>query len=296
MKQVPQTLQEKLPLLKDYLNIASSTRYRLELEHRGDIIDSEANAVCLSDLVFIFNQKNQRIRQRIVITEKHFYLFRDNHYGEITTENHIRDLEEIVLSSKEFTLFLVRFRNSSYILLDSSRRLEIVLYIVTMMKRANAKLLGGNITYLQSFKLKKLKSHDLDINKARTYYKMLPAYQETLRNAHKSGLMRMLGRRLFFETYTEYFFILTDLGLIYFKKLGQSTPKGFVPVHGATLKLPKSNENSEVFQIKIENYTFKLKCNSVLECREWAKAIWDIQKGVDLGERESWIVKTMTAY
>jgi len=64
--------------------------------------------------------------------------------------------------------------------------------------------------------------------------------QETFRNAVHSGYLRIKEKKaflLFGSNNTEYFMILTNLGILYFKSFGKIKPHGFIPILGSNLKL-----------------------------------------------------------
>ena len=162
----------KLSMMKDYLNVANNPHFQKLLSKEKE--ETLQNGFCLSDHVYTFDSKTRRNRSTIVITEKSLYIFTRSHKPALLCSYTLEDLEEVVLSSQDFTLFLLRFSNSSYILLDSYRRVDIVLYISQLENRKAGEMF--QIIYLRSFKLKKRKNNNVDLKKARATKKMLPAY------------------------------------------------------------------------------------------------------------------------
>ena len=95
--------------------------------------------------------------------------------------------------------------------------------------------------------------------------------------------MKRLKIGWFKDQYKEYFFILTNVGLVYFHKMTSIQPRGFIPILGATVsKVSKDNfrEQGFVFSIKFPGLDIdvKLAGNSNIDAEEWVDSIKKAQK------------------
>ena len=212
---------EEFSFRKDYLN--ASNNYKL-LETIQEYGDGDPEGFCLTDHVYVFNNKMERKRMKLLITIEAIYLFKGKKAWKPVRRYDLCDLERVIISAKNFTLTVFSFRKGYDILLDSYRRIDIILYIAQRMKKAKLNLF--KIVYLRNFKMRKRekssKDKDYDLSLIESSKSELPILQETFRNARRAGYMKLRKKKLFGKSFTEYFFILSNLGLIYFKSFGVS--------------------------------------------------------------------------
>lgn len=212
---------------KDYLNTSNNYRVLDLIQEYGDI---DPEGFCLSDHVYVFNNKMRRRRMKILITSKCIFLFQSKNYKnwKVKRKYELSDLKKVMISAKNYTLTAFMFEKGYDLLLDSYRRIDIVLYLAQRIKKAQLKLF--TIVYLKSFKMRKrdkskpigddLKVMHLDV--AESKKSKLPVLQETLRNCKRAGYLRLRVKKLFKSSFSEFFFIMSNLGLIYFKSFGVS--------------------------------------------------------------------------
>ena len=253
---------------KDYLNVSTNYEVIETLIQQGE---TDPHGLCLSDDVYIFDSKMRRKRRKIIVTRCAIYIF-SSPKRQIRRKCSLKDLIQVVVSSENFTLAAFIFNKGQDFLMDSCRRVDIVLYIAQMMKEEEIKLF--KIKYLKNFDfdsklnskkgkkglseslMKNVKnskginsitkmgdsiiideedmkeatkrsvtSLSLMVGEDRT--SKLPILQETFRNAKISGhlKLRKVTKRFFGghkKIFKEFFFILTNVGLLYFKKFGVS--------------------------------------------------------------------------
>lgn len=111
--------------------------------------------------------------------------------------------------------------------------------------------------------------------------KEIPFLQEAIRNARKSGFMKKLKKGLFNKTnFDEYFFLLTELGMVYFRKYEDEKSAGFLPLLGGTVeKAAKSVAGREhVLCVKVGKAEKFFQCYSDLEMEDWIKHIKIVQE------------------
>ena len=118
----------------------------------------------------------------------------------------------------------------------------------------------------------------LDKNQAN----LLPHLQDTYRNAFRSGFLKKLNKSWFVNEFKEYFFILTNVGIIYFRKMTEIVPYGFIPILGATISKPYKNNyvnGNVVFDISFKEIEMRVKlvATSNIAAEEWYDAIKKVQ-------------------
>lgn len=239
---------------KDYLNISENFKVIETLIEYGD---EDPRGVCLSDDIYVFNSSLKRKRRRIIITQKSLFMFSciTNKDGtwKLLRRYPLKHLRQVVISSKNFTMAAFIFIKGPDFMIDSVRRIDIVIYLSQMIKRANMPMF--RILYLKSFDLKsgfdneimgdKLSSNletkhskkkgkmtasdseaDITVIGDQGSDKKIPILQETFRNVKISGFLKLRKvSKGWFSTksvFKEYFFILTNVGVVYFKHYGVS--------------------------------------------------------------------------
>jgi len=147
---------------KDYLNACNNLKVIKQIREFGD---SDPEGFCMTDHVFLLNNKMKRKRMRLMITNRSIFIFKSNNSWKIIRRYSLQDLKQIVVSAKNFTLTAFKFNQGFDMLMDSYRRIDIVLYLAQRMKKANIPIF--KIVYLRNFKLKmekKVEKKDL-VNK-----------------------------------------------------------------------------------------------------------------------------------
>lgn len=241
---------------KDYLNICGNFKVIESLIEYGD---EDPTGECLSDDIYVFSSSLKRKRRRLVITKKSLFMFSsfNNKDGtwKLLRRYPLKHLRQVVISSKNFTMAAFIFIKGPDFMIDSLRRIDIVIYLSQMIKKSEMDMF--RILYLKSFDLKsglnneimgnKLSSNleskhskskakgkmtpsdadaDITIVGDQGADKKIPILQETFRNVKISGFLKLRKiRKGWFSTkkvFKEYFFILTNVGIVYFKHYGVS--------------------------------------------------------------------------
>lgn len=181
-----------------------------------------------------------------MITNRSIFLFRGKaREWKIMRRYSLDDLKQVVVSAQNFTLTAFKFQRGYDMLLDSYRRIDIILYLAQRMKKADIPLF--KIIYLRSFNLKKRKkqskkskqvkkknSEKLSLALAESSKTKVQILQETFRNAIHSGYLKLKEKKkiqIFGSNNVEYFMILTSLGILYFKSFGVSRIFQHFPLH-----------------------------------------------------------------
>lgn len=207
----------ELSLKKDYLNLSNNILLEETLTRFGD---KDIGGKCFSDHIYVFGNKMKRKRMKILVSTNGIYLFTSKRNNKIKLERRypLKNLTQVTITSKNYTLTLFSFTSGYDLLVDSYRRLDIILYIAQVVKKAGHELF--KLTYLQSFKLKKRDREEVKIDYKKNFKSQLPILQETFRNTARCGYLKIRKRRLFGHHFPEYFFILSNVGIVYFKNYG----------------------------------------------------------------------------
>jgi hypothetical protein len=193
----------------------------------------------------------------------------------------LRNIDQITLASKNFTLALFSFSTGNDLLLDSYRRVDIILYMIQRMRKAKYEEIF-KIIYLKNFKLTKPDlNYEIEINYKNKKKNKMPILQETFRNVQKSGYLKIKKRKLLKKNFQEYFFMLCNIGLVYFKNFGTGRSSGFIPFLGADVKPGRFDEykKTSIFVIEYKGGAkVVLMALSDVERDEWIKGIVDYQR------------------
>lgn len=210
----------ELSLFKDYLNLSNNILLDETLTRFGD---KNIGGKCLSDHIYVFGSKMKRKRMSILVTENGIYLFTGKRNKKLKLERRypLKNLTQVTITAKNYTLTLFSFTSGYDLLIDSYRRLDIILYIAQVVKKSGNELF--KLTYLQSFKLKKRDREEVKIDYKKNFKSQLPILQETFRNTYRCGYLKIRKRRLFGYHFPEYFFMLSNIGIVYFKSYGVRT-------------------------------------------------------------------------
>lgn len=183
--------------------------------------DKNIGGKCLSDHIYVFDSKMKRKRMKLLVTANGIYLYTGKRNNKLKLERRypLKNLSQVTITSKNFTLTLFSFTSGYDLLIDSYRRLDIILYIAQVVKISGNELF--TLTYLKSFNLKRKDNKpEVKIDYKKNFKSQLPILQETFRNTERSGYLKIRKRRLFGHHFPEYFFMLSNIGIIYFKTYG----------------------------------------------------------------------------
>ena len=87
----------------------------------------------------------------------------------------------------------------------------------------------------------------------------------------------------------EYFFLLSDIGLVYFRKYGDEKSVGFMPLLGGSISVCPAKQfpgKDFIFCVKHHDQEKYLQCYSQLEMDDWIKHIKSVQD-VAIGSKDT---------
>lgn len=182
----------------------------------------------------------------------------------------------------------MQLREGTDMLFESIKRLDLVLYLAFKFREHNQEhpnhmLAMFKACYLKSFSILTGKKVEEEVKLDKNQKNLLPHLQDTYRNAFRSGFLKKLKKGWFIDEFKEYFFILTNVGIIYFKQMTEIEPRGFIPVLGATISKPYKDKNVNdgvVFDICFSEIQMRIKiaARSSIDAEEWFDAIKKVQK------------------
>lgn len=272
-------LRKDIDLKQDYVNMSTVPYVRKELERLGDT--TLQPQVCYSDSIFLFDKGFNKNRCIIVITS-HSISFFNTKKTKLIKFYLLKSLKGITISAENFTLSVFHFDKQADLLLESYRRLEMISYANQMLHLS--KLPKFNLTVRKRFIIKSDVNQQIPekIEVSDPNLKItLPYMQDTIRNTKKSGYLSKLKSNWYGTSSTEYFCILSNIGILYFKKYGDRKPNGFQPILGA--KVYKEENNMEkkaplTIHISYGDDLNTYVAVSAIDANDWIKCIKDLQQ------------------
>ena len=267
---------------KDFLGAHKVPTVQQELSKFGE---SEFEGDCLSDFVFLFDKKLNKKRIAAVVTKLYICMFEIKSWKLIYLES-IKNLLAISIASKNCTVMSLHFKGPNRdLLLESYRRIDLILYIARSMKENNVPLFKLRVR--KNFKATgNNKDQQTDEPKIETSPEKMKKelevnfLQETIRNCRKSGFLKIHKKSFFGQnSFVENFCIVTNLGLVLFKGYGDKKATGFIPILGGSV-VPQPKKlfgKDNVFSVKFPQDEVVVQAVSSAEMEEWIAIIKDLQ-------------------
>ena len=292
-------------LRKDYLNVHERPTLQKDMIKMQEV---EFTKDCFSDSVFLLDAKKSKRRCCLVLTMQRVFIFDLEAAFKLLYRNSVEKLSKLTIASQSCSFIGLQFDKDD-IIIESFRRVEVVAYLAEIFKMREIPMFKVTTTKTIQLNLKEAKPENPSDSKAQAGGKDKQAsvaskekepevkvtsdtsdIQEVVRNAKKSGFMRKMKKGGMFgkTTFNEYFFLLTDVGIIYFRKYGDLKSTAFLPILGGTVKpLPKNVLGKEhVIWLKTPETEKYLQCYSELEMADWIKHIKSVQDSA-IGQKDT---------
>jgi len=272
-------VRRDIDLKQDYVNMSTVSYVRKELERLGDT--TLQPQICYSDSIFVFDKNFNKNRCIIVITP-HSISFFSVKKSKLIKFYLLKSLKGITISAENFTLSVFHFEKQADLLLESYRRLEMISY-ANQMLHLN-KLPKFDLTVRKRFVIKSGLNLQVlkNIEVTDPNFKItLPFMQDTIRNSKKSGYLSRLKNNWYGTTSTEYFCILSNIGILSFKKYGDRKPTGFQPILGAKVYKEENNKDKKApltIHISYGDDISTYVAVSAIDAGEWIESIRDLQR------------------
>lgn len=255
-----------------------------------------------SDSIFLLDPKKGKIRLALVLTKYRLFAFRIENW-KLHYRTDLDRIDKIIIASESCAFICLQIKKESggvdELVIESFRRVEIIAYIAEIFKDRDIPMF--KVTASRTIEIKAKESPKLTVSTPSSTKSpkdgapLTPTLQadkkskkssenqfmqEAIRNSKKSGFMRKVRKGVFGQVSTdEYFFVLSDIGLIYFRKYGDLKTAAFLPVLGGEVsKVPKSTFGKDwIISIKTSDMEKHLQCYSELEMEDWIKNIKNMQ-------------------
>ena len=231
-----------------------------------------------SEEITVYFSKSNKQNCELVISYNSFYFLKPDTLECILKIN-IKILESIIISSNNFNLILLSFKNGTDIIIESFQRMEILIFI---QKAISKRKLENDIkinTCNKFYFRKKTGKKDTILTFKNKMFSLTPNFE----NAQKIGMLLKYQENIFSASFHKKLVVLCSLGLIYFND-NYKTPKEIIPIIGTSIKGIVVQTNEKIYCIKLitineETYIFgSLKKKEILD---WKKEILNFKKIYD---------------
>ena len=271
---------------KDLLNLSSNLKL-------SDLLDKSKlqrlTNECMTDSVFIQDNKGRKHRYNIIITVYNIMIVNPKNMSMVYI-NTLDRITKITIGSRSCTFISIRLSNSDQLVVESYRRIDVIAYIAHIFKEKNIPLFKVVVTKNIEIRHKRDKknkepvmSKDTPVLKENEKVNRLvdgPQFQDAIRNSVKSGFMKKQSKGLFNRSsYEEYFFLLSNIGMVYFKKYGDLKSTGYIPILGCVVKhIDKSIiRKDNIISINAYNTEYILQCYSAVDMNDWLLRMKSVQ-------------------
>ncbi|CAD8103952.1 unnamed protein product [Paramecium sonneborni] len=272
----PQTIQidEKILFQKDFLGIRNDQKVKELLRIENNVHKSIIQK-CFSDSVYRIDSKGKRARRIIFITEHTFYAFQgETKPGKLSRNFSIKDIKALIFSESSPVVCCIKVAGSDDYLIETFKRTELNIYLTEIFN--SQRMMLYNLEFSKEFKIK-FKGLSDPINMSQVSKKQGYLDQgktSAFKVSTKQGwLWLMKSNFLIQDNWKEIFVILTNVGLILFKKPGDFQPILFISlVDAIVIKDPILETNKKnLLKIRYENseYEYLLSATSALLKDEW---------------------------
>ena len=274
---------------------------------------------CFSDSIFVQNSEKSKTKRRcaILVTQLKLFIYDISRPDwKMIYKNQIEAISKVTVASESCAFVCLTFESQQILVLESFRRVELLAYLAAVRKRAGLKPFSVQVTKtielnsqqskeskesptLQTKKsnqdstlqTKDKKGDPTQSPKQQPKLADVPMLQEAIRNSKKSGFMRKIVKGGLFggPKHHEYFFLLSDIGLVYFRKYGDDKSVGFMPLLGGTISVCPVKQfpgKDFIFCVKHHDQEKYLQCYSQLEMDDWIKHIKSIQD-IAIGSKDT---------
>ena len=228
-----------------------------------------------SEEINVYLSKTNKQNCEFIISFNSFYFLKPDTLDCILRSN-LKLLESITISSNNFNLLLLSFKNGTDIIIESFQRMEILIFVKKALTKRNlekdVKITTSNKFYFR----KKDGKKETILTSKNKMFNVTPNFE----NAQKIGILLKYQENIFSATFHKKLVVLCSLGIIYFND-NYKTPKAIIPIIGTTIKGMVVQTNEKIYCIKLitlndETYIFgSLKKKEILD---WKKELVHFRK------------------
>ncbi len=283
------TLADSYDMRKDYLRFKDRQGIQDDMvkQQEPDMTDE-----CFSDSVFVQGKSKSIGKRRcaILITQNKAFLYDiSTSRWKLVFKATVDSITKVTIASESCAFLAINF-DKDMLVLESFRRVELIAYLAAVRKRRGLppfQVMVSKTIELKTTESSKTSETKLSASEAKDAKESkdvkspqqppklveVPMLAEAIRNSRKSGFMRKLQKGGFFggAKHHEYFFLLSDIGLVYFRKYGDDKSVGFMPLLGGSVQACNSKQfpgKDYVMCIKHHDHEKFLQCYSQLEMED----------------------------
>jgi len=244
-----------------------------------------------SEILHQYNSKFNMTEMIILITSSSLYLL--DRKCNIKSRVDLADLREIILVKANACMFALSFaKGLPPLILQSFRRAELMIYVLSQRERSNPKprVVFGDALRVT---LRSGKTLHLDFDKAMKNRGALSATSKKVMetsqlnnfvNAIACGYLEKQSKGLFGGSkWTRFFVVLSNIGLLYFKDVLEP-PVDLFPILNCVLVDVDPEEvsgSTTVFRLEHGRKKATFKCVSLSEYEIWKKAVVQLQQDTE---------------
>ncbi|CAK65364.1 unnamed protein product (macronuclear) [Paramecium tetraurelia] len=263
---------------RDFLGIRNDQKVKEYLRIENNV-HKQIIQRCFSDSIYRVDSKGKRARRIIYLSEYTFFVFFGEKKPKKLSRNFaIKDIKAIIFSETSPVICCIKIAGCDDLLMETFKRTELNIYLTEIFN--SQRLLPYNIEFQSDFRIKFSGQNDevifSQVSKRQGYQDQGKA--SAYKVSTKQGWLHLLKMNfLNSERWKEVFVILTNVGLILFKKPGDFEPILFVSlVDAIVIKDPIfQTHQHHLLKIRYENseYEYLFSATSAILKDEWHDVI-----------------------
>ncbi|CAD8108952.1 unnamed protein product [Paramecium sonneborni] len=277
-------IDENILYYRDFLGIRDDPK-ALEYLKLEKNIYKQIIQRCFSDGVYRIDAKGKKARRILFLTEHTFYIFEgEKKPGKLSRSFPLKNIHTLIFSEASPVICCIKVAGSDDYLIETFKRSELNSFLTEIF--ASYKIPLFQVEFISQFKIK-FKGVKDEIPISQVIKKQTnqdqgttPTYKVSSKQglySQNMGWLQIFKKKMFQGDWQEVFVILTNVGLVLFKKPGDAEPILFISfVEAIVIKNP-SFETSKQYIIKIRyencDSEFVFNATSAILLDQWHDAI-----------------------
>ncbi|KAL4512495.1 hypothetical protein ABPG72_020332 [Tetrahymena utriculariae] len=281
---------------RDFLGLRDNKKIQQILDKYSDV-DNPNEMKCFSDSIYRINNSNERERRILFATPYNIFILHTRNF-KVIRRIQIDRITKITFLNKSAYLCVISIKQEYDYLIETYRRADFNMFLMLTIKERQ--LVPYKIQFADEINIQFRGIKD-KINIGQIDEKtLLNRFQASFKSAQMVGFLEICKHNwikdFFSEPWKEYFFVLSNIGLVSFAKPGDSKPLLFIPINDAlVIKDPAGQEKK--FCIKIfyqnSNQHYILACQSKADQDKWLDSIRKvIYQSVNTNAKRDQIMKS----
>ncbi|CAD8088141.1 unnamed protein product [Paramecium primaurelia] len=277
-------IDENILYYRDFLGIRDDPKIMEYLKLEKNIYKSIIQR-CFSDGVYRIDAKGKKARRILFLTEHTFYIFEgEKKPSKLSRSFPLKNIHTLVFSEASPVICCIKVAGSDDYLIETFKRSELNSFLTDIF--ASQKISLFKVEFLVQFKIK-MKGVKDEIPISQIIKKQTsqdqgknPTYKVSSKQglySQNMGWLQIFKKKMFQGDWQEVFVILTNVGLVLFKKPGDAEPILFISfVDAVVIKNPLFDTTKQhTLKIRYENcdseFVFNATSNLLLD--QWHDAI-----------------------